>query len=112
MIDLKHSRPPVLHALDTRVQMFPQIPVPHHEVSAGGGYCALRLQADLQRGLPMGRVEESLRQEKLEKLEKRLCKIDLTCSSKYFFSHFSGCFVIFVLICHFLCQLVIQQRKQ
>ena len=72
----------MLHALDTRVPMFPQISVPHHEVPAGGGYCALRLQADLQRGLPLGRVEESVRQ---EKLEKRLLKIDLTRSSKYLF---------------------------
>ena len=65
--DLNDSRSQVLHTLDTRVPMLPQVPVPHHEVPAGRGHRALHLQADLPRGLPLGRVEESVRPEKLEK---------------------------------------------
>ena len=80
--DLNDCRPQVLHTLDTRVPMLPHVPGPHHEVPAGRRHRALHLQADLPRGLHLGRVEESVRQ---EKLEKRLLKIDLTRSSKYLF---------------------------
>ena len=55
----------MLHSLDTRVLVFPEFAVPHNEVPPGGGHRALRLQADLSPGLPLGPVEEKMRQEKL-----------------------------------------------
>ena len=56
----------VLHPVDTRVQMLPQVTIPLYEVPAGRGYRALHLQADLSGELRLGGVEESVRQEKLE----------------------------------------------
>ena len=100
--DLNDCRPQVLHTLDTRVPMLPQVPGPHHEVPAGRGHRTLHLQADLPRGLHLGRLEESVRQKKLEKMSRYL-HIDL---------FLKIIFVIFVLICHFRCQLVIQQWKR
>ena len=56
----------MLHPVDTRVQVLPQVTIPLHEVPAGRGHRALHLQADLSRELRLGGVEESVRQEKLE----------------------------------------------
>ena len=56
----------MLHPVDTRVQVLPQVTIPLDEVPAGRGHRALHLQTDLSRELRMGGVEESVRQEKLE----------------------------------------------
>ncbi len=56
----------MLHTLDPRVQMLPQVALPLDEVPARRGHRAFHLQADLSRRVPLGGVEESVRQEKLE----------------------------------------------
>ena len=57
----------MLHPVDTRVQVLPQVTIPLDEVPAGRGHRALHLQTDLSRELRLGGVEESVRQEKLER---------------------------------------------
>ena len=56
----------MLYPLDTRVQMLPQVSLPLDEVPVGRGHRAFHLQADLSRRVPLGGVEKSVRQEKLE----------------------------------------------
>ena len=56
----------MLHTVDTRVQMLPQVTIPLYEVSVRRGHRALHLQTDLSQELCLGGVEESVRQEKLE----------------------------------------------
>ena len=57
----------MLHTVDTQVQMLPQVTIPLYEVSVRRGHRALHLQTDLSRELRLGGVEESVRQEKLER---------------------------------------------
>ena len=106
----------MLHPVDTRVQVLPQVTITLYEVPAGRGHRALHLQADLSRELRMGGVEESVRQEKLERsiLSFKIFPYE---RSDTFFEIFVVLVVlfneacmschIFVLICHFRRQVVI-----
>ena len=106
----------MLHTVDTQVQMLPQVTIPLYEVSVRRGHRALHLQTDLSQELCLGGVEESVRQEKLERSIPSF-KIFPCERSDTFFKIFVVLVVlfneacmschIFVLICHFLCQVVI-----
>ena len=106
----------MLHPVDSRVQVLPQVTIPLDEVPAGRGHRALHLQTDLSRELRMGGVEESVRQEKLERSILSF-KIFPCERSDTFFEIFVVLVVlfneacmschIFVLICHFRRQVVI-----
>ena len=76
----------MLHPMDTRVQMLPQVSLSLDEVPSRRGSRALHLQADLSRWVPLGRLEESVRQEKLK--NRSFLKIDLLPSSNMYL-HFA-----------------------